>query len=200
MAPGPEPGTAPSSPSTSPSTPPSARPLFVALRPDAPTIRRLADLDLGPEGMVRRVAPEDLHVTLRYLGPIDAGVVPTLVAALGQVADRAPAPVRGTLGPATRWFTGGRALHVPVSGLDDLAADVRASTAALVPVPVDELPFVGHLTVARARRAGPDGAWRAALAGLPCTAVFDATTLDLVASASTTTGPRYTDVVRVPFS
>ena len=79
-----------------------------------------------------RVAPERLHVTLRFLGADRfegwPAVLPGAVAQLGSV---------------TATF-GRTVLHVPVAGLEALAAAVAG--------PDPGRPFVGHLTLARARR------------------------------------------------
>ncbi|HVF33312.1 MAG TPA: hypothetical protein VM933_09780 [Acidimicrobiales bacterium] len=86
--------------------------------------------------LARGVPAERLHVTLRFLG--DAPFE-------GWPAAPAPAGVEARLGPRTDAF-GRRVLHVPVAGLDALAA-------LLDPRP--ERPFVGHLTLGRGRDVRP---------------------------------------------
>ena len=90
---------------------------FLAVWPPAPVVEALAPL--------ARVRAEKLHVTLRFLGE----------AAFDVEACRAARLPTATFGR--------RVLHVPVSGLEALAAAVD---------PQPERPFSGHLTLARSRR------------------------------------------------
>jgi RNA 2',3'-cyclic 3'-phosphodiesterase len=157
--------------------------MFVAVWPDAATKERLAGLDLGPEKGLRPVAPEQWHVTLRFLGEADEALVPALADALHAGVGSVPAPVQCRLGPATAWFTGVRVLQLPAAGLGALAVAVRDATLPLVPATAaGELPFNGHLTLARAkgrRRAAPAAR---ALAGIPFDATFPVDHVDLVVS------------------
>jgi 2'-5' RNA ligase len=84
---------------------------------------------------------------------------------------------------------------VPAHGLDRLAGAVRAATARFGD-PVDPMPFVGHLTLARARgrRALP-----ADLGGRPVTARWEAPALSVVRSHRGDRAPRYGDVATLPF-
>ena len=101
---------------------------FLAVWPPAPVIASVAELPAC------RVRPEKLHVTLRFYGEAEVDVAALRALAL-------PSGV-AQLGSATATF--GRAvLHVPVAGLSSLAAAVD---------PAPSRPFVGHLTLARARR------------------------------------------------
>ena len=81
-------------------------------------------------------------------------LLPTLTEALERAVTTVPGPVHCTIGPATAWFSGGRVLQIPASGLEGVAEAVRQATVPIIP-DAGEAPFVGHLTVgARARTPG----------------------------------------------
>jgi RNA 2',3'-cyclic 3'-phosphodiesterase len=173
--------------------------LFVAVWPDADTRRVLADLPVEPSAGLRLVHPGQWHVTLRFLGDVEPGIVPALLGALGSVAT-IERPVVARLGPMTAWFGRGTVLQVPVRGLDGLAGAVRRSTVGLVPATsTHEPPFKGHLTLARGnRRRRLDAPARAALAGIDVAGTFNVGDVDLVVSEPTTAGHRYRSLGSVP--
>jgi 2'-5' RNA ligase len=125
---------------------------------------------------VRWTPRANLHVTLRFLG--DASVSATAAALDGLVASAATAVV----GPATERLGRG-VLMVPVAGLDAVAAAVSAVLPS-----EDPRPFVGHITVGRAR--GRRGVVPPAAAGAPVGGSFPVDEVTLVRSR----GGRY-DVV-----
>lgn len=141
---------------------------FLAVWPPAPVVEALAPL--------ARVPAEKLHVTLRFLSD-----VPFDVDACRAV--RLPAAT-ATLAATTTTF-GRRVLHVPVDGLEALAAAVD---------PQPDRPFSGHLTLARSRR-GEDLRSQAGLA-VPSGAQvpWPVVEVTLVVSA----GGRYEVVERFP--
>ena len=115
--------------------------LFVAVWPPPDVVEMLAALPRYPLAGARWTDERQWHVTLRFLGAVDARVA---VAALDGVrADRCTA----VLGPRPQRL-GPSVLMVPVAGLDDLAAAVDAAMAGVGPPP--RLPYRGHLTLARA--------------------------------------------------
>lgn len=131
------------------------------------TLATLAALVRGDVAGLRWTAPEQWHVTLRFLGSVDdpGPVRAALVAVEATAADviaveatgaKAPveAPVEAVLGPEVGRF-GRTVLHVPVRGLEGLATAVAAATAH-VGDPLDDRPFTGHITLARSRRGGVD--------------------------------------------
>lgn len=121
--------------------------LFVALQPPASAVALLDALPRPVVPRVRWTTPEQWHVTLRFLGECAADEV---AAALGTATW--PAAPEAVLGADVRAF-GRELLHVPVGGVEALAAAVVQATAAIgKPPPVR--PFTGHLTLARARRGG----------------------------------------------
>ena len=75
---------------------------------------------------------------------------PTLTEALERAVITVPGPVHCTIGPATAWFSGGRVLQIPATGLEDVAGTVRRATVPLIP-DAGEAPFIGHLTVGHGR-------------------------------------------------
>lgn len=167
--------------------------MFVAVWPDGTTRERLASLDLPVHPDVRVVRPDEWHVTLRFLGEVDGGLVPPLVGALEEAARAVVAPVRCVLGPAAAWFPRGRVLQLPAGGLDEVAAAVRSATLPLVPAGRSgEAPFRGHLTLARAGPAATDRPVQQDMAAVGFTGWFAVDALELVGSRRTADGPRYT--------
>jgi 2'-5' RNA ligase len=115
--------------------------LFVAAWPDADsteTLHRLVD-DVGSDAGL--VPPESWHVTLRFLGDVDTDAITRRLESVVLPATIAQ------LGPEVVVL--GRHLVVPVSGVDELAAAVRAATVD-VGTPADH-QFVGHLTLGSVR-------------------------------------------------
>ena len=161
--------------------------LFVAVWPPADVVTSLGRLVHEDEPGVRWVPPENLHVTLRFLGDaapdevvgrMAAAVLPAATAALGPVVSR----------------LGHDAVVVPVSGLDDLAAVVRTVTADLGR-PLGPRPFHGHLTIARLRRRAACG-----VAGAPVRATFPVDDVALVSSVTAASGAQYETLRRFPVS
>jgi 2'-5' RNA ligase len=172
--------------------------MFVAARPDDSTLERLSELALGPMEDLRPVSPGEWHITLRFLGDVDAGLAPVLVDALGVAAGTLPDSIHCEVGPGTAWFGGDRVLQIPVSGLEGAADAVRSATLPVVPDANHGEPrFTGHITLARSRRDRLDASARAALAGIPFGAAFDVECLDLVGSQLSTEGARYTTLARL---
>jgi 2'-5' RNA ligase len=163
--------------------------LFVAVWPPEDVLDQVAALPRPDVAGLRWTTREQWHVTLRFLGQVDdAGEV---VRALARLAVR---PAEAVAGPGVGRF-GRRVLHVPVAGLDSVAAAAVAATAG-IGRPPDDRPFAGHLTLARAvGRARPD------LTPLVGTAVDGRWTADevcLVASRLSPSGASYEVVDRFP--
>ncbi len=136
---------------------PSVVRLFIAVELPANVRQRLADLADELRGMglerLRWVRPENIHITLKFLGETPAERQP-------QIEDALRAAVQGvathelTLGELGKF--GGRqnprVLWVDVRGdvdaLKALQKRVDAEIAALG-FPADERPFAAHLTLAR---------------------------------------------------
>ena len=122
----------------------------MAVWPPAEVVETLAALPRPDVEGLRWTRPEQWHVTLRFLGDADERAA---TEAFGRI--RFEREMEASLGPATGSF-GRRVLHVPVTGVEDLAAATAAATAG-VGEPLGTRPFAGHITLARARgRRGVD--------------------------------------------
>lgn len=147
---------------------------FVGCLLDLNTTRRVAELARAlrrnAEGRGWRaswVPPPNLHVTLKFLGDIDQGLVAPLSDALAAVAQR-HAPLRLAVAGVGAFPPHGapRVLFAQIgAGHDALAAlagDVESAFAELG-LPREGRAFHGHVTLARVKHA-PHGAGPADLA------------------------------------
>lgn len=105
---------------------------------------------------VKWVAPQAMHLTLRFLGDTDAARLPELSAAMREaLADRRAAALR--LAAAGAFPNLGRP-NVIWAGVDGALADLAAAVAALeqrlvaLGFPREPKPFRAHLTLGRVRR------------------------------------------------
>lgn len=172
---------------------------FVAVWPDPPVLEAVAAFERPDLPGGRWTTVDQWHVTLRFLGEVAQADVAEVVDVLRSVAAR-HRPVTAVLGPVTGRFKE-RILHVPVAGLDELAADVIAATATMGDAPPDDRAFQGHLTLARVRprqaRLSPP-AVPPALVGCPLAGSWTVRELTLVASDRRPGGSAYSVVERVP--
>jgi len=104
-----------------------------------------------PKG-VRPVPPDQIHLTLRFLGNVDDAAFPVLVEALGKIT--APAFAVRLDAPGTFPPTGEP--HVLWMGLADSEplGQLRAridDAAFAAGLPRDDRPFSAHITIARLR-------------------------------------------------
>ncbi len=157
----------------------------MAVWPPPAVLDRIASLDRPEMPGIRWTTRQHWHVTLRFLGDVADLERSDLDTALAAVAASA-GPATVTVGPATRTL-GQALLVVPVGGLDRLAAAVHAVTGA------GDRPFVGHMTLARARRKArvPHG-----LGGTPLEAVWTATEMVLARSRLDAAGAVYEPAAR----
>lgn len=143
--------------------------LFVAVDPSAQTRAHLADAleRLPRDARLRFTDPATWHVTLAFLGEVDASTAGALESALAETARRA-APVELRLeGCGSFGGRGGAALWVGVVGeLAPLAAEVRAA-ARSHGIRLDDGPFRPHLTIARTRGTRPPAEHLAAYSSPP---------------------------------
>jgi 2'-5' RNA ligase len=174
--------------------------MFVAVWPDESTRKCLLSLRLTPFQGVSFVRPEQWHITLRFLGEVEDGLVPAITDSLESAA-KTLAAVRCEVGPRTAWFRSDRVLQIPARGLDHVARAVHAATIPIIPDSSEGgLRFTGHLTVARAQGRFVDSAARTDLATIPIISTFDVDHFDLVKSEAANGGPGYTTVARLPMA
>ena len=159
--------------------------LFVAVWPPDDVAAEIAALRRKDQRGVRFLPPENWHITLRFLGEAHPGEVAEAIDGA-----RLP-PARARLGPAVDVLAE-RALVIPVSGLDALAATVTTSTRAIGEPPRKR--FFGHLTLARVK---PRATMPATLGAL-VSAEFDVEEVALVQSRLDPRGARYETVATWP--
>lgn len=167
--------------------------LFVAVWPPDDVLAVVAALARPAVPGLRWTGREQWHVTLRFLGSVPD--VEPVADALRGIAGGGSGPDAG-LGPVVGRF-GNRVLHVPVSGLDDLAVRVVGATAGLGRPPEDRA-FAGHLTLARvAKGARVD---LRPLAGEAVSGRWKVDDVCLVESHLARSGSRYEVLERFPVS
>jgi 2'-5' RNA ligase len=159
--------------------------LFVAAIPPLEVLTALDELDRPALPGVRWVPPENLHVTLRFLGETSLPIE-EVTASLADLATAAPALAR--IGPETVPL-GTRVLCLPVRGLDRLASRCDRLLADL-DLPARDRPFSGHMTVARLSPSVPRRLGER-LAGIPFSANFSVSSLWLVSSVLSSQGAQY---------
>jgi 2'-5' RNA ligase len=131
--------------------------------------RELQAADRRAAGAVRWVSPENVHLTLKFLGNVPSGRIPELAEGLKRVAGRVPAfsLIPGVIGcfPNTRrpnniWLD----LRGDTARALELAEAIEVECAALG-LPRENHLFAPHLTLGRVKRAASPGA-RAAVGEL----------------------------------
>lgn len=115
---------------------------------------------LLPKG-ARGTHPLDLHLTLRFLGPLTPDAITRVEAAAESVAGLPPAPLcidrLGYFGRAGVLWAGP---SVPSAGLLALVARLEEALGA-AGLPPETRPFRAHITLARKVRRPPPLAWDA---------------------------------------
>jgi 2'-5' RNA ligase len=165
--------------------------LFVAVWPPEQVLDTVAALERPEIPGLKWTRREQWHVTLRFLGPVDG--VSAVKTALAPAVAGVP-PTEAVLGPCVGRFAQ-RVLHVPVSGLDAVAAGVVQATRGLGRPPEDR-PFAGHLTLARVAKASRVDL--RPLAGMPVEGRWVVDDVCLVESRLERSGARYQVVDRFP--
>lgn len=187
--------------------------LFVALEPPDAVRRRVAALAVELRRAagraaddVRWVPPENVHLTLQFLGAVPEERVADVEAAVRAAAGQArplSLEVKGVGG-----FPNARRPRVVWAGLqgdtEALAGLVRDLGRRLAPLgfPPEDRAFSAHLTLGRARdaRGAPGLAGSLAHAAEAPPAPWRAGELVLVESHLSPRGPRYEAIARAPFS
>ena len=130
--------------------------LFVALDLPPALVERLAGLCAGVPG-ARWVAPEQMHLTLRFIGEVDGAVREDVRAELGRVS----APRFFLTLSGTECFGGKRRARTlwagiePCPALADLYAKVDAALERAGVAP-EGRKFLAHVTLARLKTAPHD--------------------------------------------
>ncbi len=159
--------------------------LFVAVDPPPDvTAALVARLPRPAEPGVRWVPPEQWHVTVRFLGEADEA------AAADALAGLRAGPATALLGPRVSRL-GRNVVCLPVAGLDELAAAVRACTSDLGEP--EDRRFAGHLTLARLRHRGACG-----VTGTPVDVAFPVEQVVLYRSTLGREGARHDPLLVVP--
>jgi RNA 2',3'-cyclic 3'-phosphodiesterase len=158
--------------------------LFVAVWPPDEVVEHIRSLRRKDQRGIRFVPPENWHMTVRFLGEAAESEV---VAALDEIDRSTTPPPLARLGPGVDVLNG-RAVVIPVAGLDELARSVERATKHLGEPPRKR--FVGHLTLARWAR----GARMPEVLGAPFADEFTVSEIALVLSRLEPTGARYETV------
>ena len=138
---------------------PAPEPLHRALRSAQATLLQRA---AGARHPPRATRPEQLHLTLKFLGEISADQVALLQSSVSSAAQH------GALDVHLRGLTGFPAPHrarVLVAELDDIAGGLAALAAELeeaavsAGVPAETRAFRPHITIARLRQPANASYW-----------------------------------------
>jgi RNA 2',3'-cyclic 3'-phosphodiesterase len=118
------------------------------------TVVRQASLARGGVIGARWLEPEDYHITLRFIGDVDASLARDIVEALGEI--RRPGALVGFAGLG--WFGGDRPRAIVLKvradpALMELQAE-QERRLRRVGVSPETRKFTPHLTLARLRRVG----------------------------------------------
>ena len=153
---------------------------------------------------VRWVKPDQMHLTLVFLGEVSEAQAPTVVDAISQPVPAAPFPIAfqglGVFpnhgGPRALWIgvTNGEAELVALQG--ELARRTVAAGIAL-----EARPFHPHLTLGRWRQSRPSDRRRALASAQPdVVARVDVSGATLYHSRISSAGPAYTALARATLS
>jgi 2'-5' RNA ligase len=144
--------------------------LFTALDLPADVVKNLEELlrRLKPRAKIQWTRPENLHITLKFIGEFPEERLDGLKQALGNVPRRGPIPVGIR---RVGFYPNPHAPHsfwcgIEAPGIEALAADVE-SAAAAVGVEREKRPFSPHLTLARIRKQVPMQSLREGIVALP---------------------------------
>jgi RNA 2',3'-cyclic 3'-phosphodiesterase len=153
-----------------------------------------------PDPPWRWVAPENWHITLKFLGERNAAQIDSLNAALGEIARR-----HHGFDMALGAFGGFPSLRHPrvlfynvehgAAELESLAGDVDAAVERAIGLALDGRGFHSHVTIARVKdRLSPDIVARFALVPPLTDAVTRVSTFRLIESRLQRTGAVYSVV------
>lgn len=177
---------------------------FVALELPRSVIRRISEIRgalATPDAKVRWVEPEKMHLTLKFLGDVDAQQLEAMAESVRQASERFDALKLGVGGlgafPNRR---NPRIIWVGISGHNGLLELYRHFEEAAVAVGVepDERPFSPHLTLGRVKFVERHSPLLQRLKSIRVETLFASVTrVTLFQSTLTPEGPVYTPVERV---
>ncbi len=160
----------------------------------------VSDLRGRSEANVRWVNPGNVHLTLKFLGNVDAAVIPSLVESV-QAAVGGSGPFRLTLGNLGAFPNPARArvvwvgLEGAVDALLDLQRRVEQAATAMG-FAEEQRPFAPHLTLGRVSNNPPTQRDSLAVAlrrgAAPLVGGFDAVEVVVMRSDLRPTGAMYT--------
>ncbi len=134
---------------------------FVAVRcrPDPATTRLLKDISRMAGNTAKTVSPEQLHITLRFLGDVDPSQLQAIADALQGLTDEIN-PFQAGFGGLGRFPEQGplKVIWLAVTPEDHWQALADATKQKCLPwIPADEQdkPFQPHVTLARVKRKPP---------------------------------------------
>ena len=128
--------------------------LFLGFRLPRDAVERLAawrERELPLAGGVRLVAPDDLHVTLAFLGSRPAAELPGVVDVLARCAGEAAPPRFEVERYRETRSVGMLVLRDPSGAADGLARRLHAELAGLGVYRPEARPWLPHVTVVRFR-------------------------------------------------
>ncbi|MDD4857476.1 MAG: RNA 2',3'-cyclic phosphodiesterase [Candidatus Krumholzibacteria bacterium] len=154
----------------------------------------------------RWISTGNMHLTLKFLGEVDEGVVPDLKAVAANAASRVK-PFRVAYGP----FGGFPNLARPrviffqaMEGARELAEIARHLEAGVEPlgIPRENRPFAAHLTLARIKEPLPHGTVErlTSVPPLPPTAFQDVDRFVLMRSHLAREGATYEEIGSFPLA
>ena|SRR5687768_8217779 len=178
--------------------------LFVSLPLDEPMRRHLASIAAAvfiedqPDD-VRWVPPENLHVTLKFLGEVADAEVPDVIAVLGRV--RPAGPVRISAGPPDSKRHAGRVrlIAAEVTDIEGHLAFLRdCIERELEPLGFgrEKRAFWPHITIGRSRNGVE--MWLQRFKARGVVSVIDH--FELMSSTLGPSGPRYVPVAKFPLT
>ncbi len=129
--------------------------LFFALWPDAATREGLADWTraIHRASGGRAMRPENVHLTLAFLGSTPSAALPAVTAAAGKVTPRAFTLRIDEPGYWRHNQIACAGVQEPPPALDALVADLRAALVE-AKIAFDARAFVAHITLVRKARPG----------------------------------------------
>jgi 2'-5' RNA ligase len=162
--------------------------------------KRMAAARAGTKSSLKWVRPDQAHLTLVFLGNVDANRATSIVDAVGHDVDIAPFdialggvgvfPLRGA--PRVLW------IGIPdgAGALRHLQGELAARVSALG-VAVEDRPFHPHLTLGRWRESRPsDRGWAVGAARSATIARVRVESATLYESKLSPSGPSYTALTR----